>query len=98
MNMILYENRTFLVTVLKQLEKSLTAKNPVISPNFLVWKISGKVQFPHHPKLCGNCAFPQNFHIRKLGEITVFYAVFLNFKYWPILFMYTYFPFGTEII
>ena len=27
------------------------------------------------PKLCGNCAFPQNFHTRKLGEITVFYAM-----------------------
>ena len=28
-----------------------------------------------HQKLCGNCAFPQNFHTRKLGEITVFYTV-----------------------
>ena len=27
------------------------------------------------PKLCGNCAFPRNFHIRKLGEITGFFAV-----------------------
>ena len=26
------------------------------------------------PKLCGNCAFPQNFHTNKLGEISVFYA------------------------
>ena len=26
-------------------------------------------------KLCGNCAFPQNFHTRKLGEITVFNVV-----------------------
>ena len=25
-----------------------------------------------------NCAFPQNFHARKLGEITVFFAVFAN--------------------
>ena len=32
----------------------------------------------HRPKLCGNCAFPQNFHTRKLGEITVFYAVFIT--------------------
>ena len=24
------------------------------------------------PELCGNCAFPQNFYTRKLGEITVF--------------------------
>ena len=27
------------------------------------------------PKLCGNCAFPQNFHTRKLGKVTAFYAV-----------------------
>ena len=33
------------------------------------------------PKLCGNCAFPQNFHTRKLGEITVFIAVNLDFYY-----------------
>ena len=26
-------------------------------------------------KLCGNCAFPQNFDTRKLGEIMAFYAV-----------------------
>ena len=26
-------------------------------------------------KLCGNCAFLQNFHTRKLGENTVFYGV-----------------------
>ena len=29
----------------------------------------------NRPKLCGNCAFPQIFHTRKLGENTVFYAV-----------------------
>ena len=29
----------------------------------------------HRPKLCENCAFPQNLHTRKLGEITAFYAV-----------------------
>ena len=40
-----------------------TAKNPVISPNFQVWK------------LCGNCAFPQNFHTWKLDEITGFFVV-----------------------
>ena len=27
--------------------KAYTAKNPVISPNFLVWKFYGKAQFPH---------------------------------------------------
>ena len=39
-------------------------ENTVISHNFLVWKFYGKAQFPH------------SFHTRKLGEITVFYAVF----------------------
>ena len=45
-----------------------TAKKPVISLNFLVWKFCGK-------KLCRNCSFPQNFHTRKLCAITVFFAV-----------------------
>ena len=27
------------------------------------------------PKLCGKCAFPQNFHTTKLGENTVFHVV-----------------------
>ena len=40
-----------------------TAKSTVILLNFLVWK------------LCRNSSFPQNFHTRKLGEITVFFAV-----------------------
>ena len=44
----------------------MTTNNTVISP--ISWSA-----IP--PKLCGNCAFPQNFHTRKLGEITVFYDV-----------------------
>ena len=28
-------------------KKTYTAKNSVISPDFLVWKFCGKVQFPH---------------------------------------------------
>ena len=43
-----------------------TAYNVVISPYFMIWNC---------PKLCGNCAFPQNFHNRELGEISVFYEV-----------------------
>ena len=51
-----------------------TAYNTVISPNFLVCKFCGntvsadlrKIQ----RKLCGNFAFPQNLHTRKLGEIS----------------------------
>ena len=59
-------------------------KNTVVSPDFLVWKFCGKAQFPHSfrqiaPKLCGNCAFQQNFHIRKSGETMVFFAVMLFF-------------------
>ena len=50
-------------------------KNTVILLNFLVWTFSGKTDFENRPKLCGNCAFPQNVHTRKLGEITVFFAV-----------------------
>ena len=45
-----------------------------------MWEFCGNVQCPHRPKLYGNCAFWQNFHTMKLGEITVFYAVPL-FKY-----------------
>ena len=37
-------------------------------------------------KLCGNCAFPQNVHTRKVGEITVFYAVIFCTKYTAPLF------------
>ena len=29
------------------------------------------------PELCGNCAIPQNFHGRKLGQVKVFYTVLL---------------------
>ena len=32
-------------------------------------------EFAIRPKLCGNSAFPQNFHTRKVGEITVFFVV-----------------------
>ena len=46
----------------REYSESTTSWNPVISPNF---QMNG-------PKLCGNCVFPQNFHTRKLGEITAF--------------------------
>ena len=47
-------------------------KKYLISSNFPVWKFCGKT---NRPKLCGNCAFPQNLHTRKFGETTVFFAV-----------------------
>ena len=34
---------------------------------------------PIRRKLCRNCAFPKNFHTRKFGKISVFYAVLLVF-------------------
>ena len=59
-----------------------TAKNTEISPNFLVWKFCGKAQFPHSfgriARNYAETAFPQNFDTRKLGEITVFFAVVAN--------------------
>ena len=51
-------------------------KNTEISPSFLVWKFCGNAQRLHRfGRFAKNCAFLQNFYIRKLGEITVFYAV-----------------------
>ena len=42
----------------------------------ILWKGTVYAKFrANHPKLSRNCAFPQNFHTRKLGEITVFFAV-----------------------
>ena len=52
-----------------------TVKNTVISPNFLVWKFCGKAQFPHSFGRFAYWTFPQNFHTRKLGEMTVFFVV-----------------------
>ena len=41
----------------------------------ILWKGTVSAVSRDSPKLCENCAFPQNFHTSKLGEITVFYAV-----------------------
>ena len=41
----------------------------------ILWKDTLDVLFwAFYLKLCGNCAFPPNFHSKKLGEISVFYA------------------------
>ena len=70
--------RSFLVRI--------TVKNIVISRDFLVWKFCGKAQFSQfwasRLKLCGNCAFPQNFQTRKSGEIMVFFAVYFPHSDW----------------
>ena len=49
--------------------------------NFLVWKFCGKTQFPHSfGQFARNYAeIPPNFHTRKLGKITVFFAVNVSF-------------------
>ena len=40
----------------------------------ILWKDTVSAKFwAIRPKLCGNCAFPQNFHTRKLVQITVFF-------------------------
>ena len=42
----------------------------------MVWKFCEKGQFPTvSGESCGNCAFPQNFHTRKLAGIKIFFAV-----------------------
>ena len=42
----------------------------------ILWEGTVSAEFRAiRPKLCGNCAFPQNFHTRKLEEITVFFVV-----------------------
>ena len=41
------ENGLIEILSSKMLPQNLTVKNPVISPNFLVWKFCGKAQFPH---------------------------------------------------
>ena len=53
-----------------------TALNIVISPNFLVWKVCGKAQLSERfGQIVETVLFHKVFHIKKLGEITVFYPV-----------------------
>ena len=63
----------------KKITQIITGKNTIISPNFLLWKFCGKAQFPHSlgriARKYAETAFPQNFRTKKLGEITVFYAM-----------------------
>ena len=55
----------------------------------ILWKGTVSTEFrANRPKLCGNCTFPQNFHTRKLVEITVFFAAAANWyshsAFWKI--------------
>ena len=38
----------------------------------------GTLSAEFRPELCGPFVFPQNLHTTKLGEITVFYVVFIS--------------------
>ena len=50
------------------------------SPNLIFWcgKLCGNAQQVFGDESPVNCAFPQNLHTRKLGEILVFHAVVYN--------------------
>ena len=51
-----------------------TAKNTVISHDFLVWKLCVKEQFQvRFARYFAETVFTQNFHTRKFGEITVIF-------------------------
>ena len=69
-----------LITVYKKVTVTnrnyFSAKNAITSPNF-VKRHNFRIVSGNCPKLCEHCAFPQNFHTRKLGEITAFYIVFI---------------------
>ena len=69
----------FLFKVQSQINKLTrsTTYNAVISPNFLVWKFCGKVQFPHSfRRIARN--YTETVPFRKIGETTAFYKVILN--------------------
>ena len=58
-----------------------TAKNTLISSNFLVWEFCGKAPFPHSfGQIARNYA-----HTRKLGDITAFFTVIVMKKWDPFL-------------
>ena len=62
--------------------------NTSISPDYsgvkVFWKrtVSGNI-LVNRSKLCKNCVFPKNFHIRKLVQISVFYAM-RDSKYYDV--------------
>ena len=57
--------------LLRKSPNAFTAKNTVISPDFLVWKFCGKAQFPHMRKLCLSAKYPHH-------EISWNYDVFCS--------------------
>ena len=48
----------------------------------ILWKRTVSADFPAvFPNLCGNYAFPQNLHTRKLGKITQLYLLAIKKQY-----------------
>ena len=45
------------------------------NPNLITLFLCGKSKEFQLISCCANCAFPENFHTRKLSEFTVFYAM-----------------------
>ena len=45
----------------------------------------------NHLKICRNCSFPQNFYTRKLGQISIFYAVAITKCNGAIIYKKTFF-------
>ena len=64
-----FSNSTLFTAEYREALKCSTTLHCVKYRNFT------KFHGANRPKLCGNYAFPQNFHTQKLGQITVFYAV-----------------------
>ena len=58
-------------------QKSIKDRNITKFPGVkILWKGTAFTKFRgNHLKLCGSCAFSQNFRTRKLGESSVFFAV-----------------------
>ena len=54
---------------------TLSPPSENIRKSYDFFMFSGSREKVHRPKLYENCAFPQNFQIGKLGEISVFYTV-----------------------
>ena len=58
--------------------KQYASQNTEISPNFLVWKTFGNTQFPQSfGTTCFNLRVFTKCLAKKLGEVAIFYAVFI---------------------
>ena len=80
--MVTLWSKTFLFIELKAFDASTSRTASQVWSSYIT-SIGCMVESqPARPKLCGNCVFPQNFHTRKLGKITVFLQWNLQSSYW----------------